>query len=168
MLAGGINLVTPETCLSRSYVILLKLVLFCIHRFFTCTLCNLRQKRRPDWTLNGNRRMSEPSTLKDLVDTFQLKLEHLCTVLKSCLTLELECTSVPKSIFSPVNHKGLIRPNNSSVKPYPSHVSTNSVQSPMYNMGNPTTGQKDFTLLSRNKKPIPLEPEPTDPTATIP
>ena len=60
------------------------------HAHFPSILCVVLCMHRPDWMLNENKPINEPSACKDFMDVSQLKLKHVCNVLKSCWTFELE------------------------------------------------------------------------------
>ena len=65
----GINLVTLETYFCHLYAVISKSGNFYIHpAHFPCVLCVIWCMLRPDWMLNGDKPVNEPSTRKDFVN----------------------------------------------------------------------------------------------------
>ena len=60
------------------------------HTHHARALCAVSRMRRTDWLLNGDTLINERLTCKDSLHVSWLKLKHLCIVLNSCLSFELE------------------------------------------------------------------------------
>ena len=90
MPSSGTNFVTFKTSLCGSYALLAIIFTHVMHFIHVFKIYAVLCVHSTDLTLKEDGPVNELSTLTDFVGVFELKLEHLCIVLKSCLAFELE------------------------------------------------------------------------------